>query len=193
VDGPGSCAGDYTPAGAPPRPGARIVTLGVPPTRASRHYRGFPVYWRAITAFQRDADPYRMDQVLFWFALPPMLKNAPLLSPVPRERGPPAPGSDRRQPGNPELVVDEPPATALQHRGLLIRHARYSIPRRVPRSSTWPASAASILGGWSCKGAPTGARPRWTRDGGHGASVRGRRRAYYPGCARAIRASFRAG
>src|SRR6266851_4144359 len=58
-----------------------------------------PVYWRAITVFQRDADPYRMDQVLFWFALPPMLKNAPLLSPVPRERGPPAHRSDRRQPG----------------------------------------------------------------------------------------------
>jgi hypothetical protein len=29
-----------------------------------------------------------MDQVLFWFALPPRLKKAPLLSPVPGERGP---------------------------------------------------------------------------------------------------------
>src|SRR6266851_4184455 len=81
--------------GSPPE----VVWTVPAPTRASRHYRGFPVYWRAITAFQRAADPYRMDQVLFWFALPPMFKNAPLLSPVPRERGPPTPGSDRRQPG----------------------------------------------------------------------------------------------
>src|SRR5712691_7494698 len=53
--------------------------------------------------------------------------DAPLLPPLPRERGPPAPGSYRVQPrqfatsaepavGHPELVANEPPATGLQDR-----------------------------------------------------------------------------
>ena len=33
----------------------------------------FPIYWMAITAFKQDADLYRMDQVPFWFHLPPTL------------------------------------------------------------------------------------------------------------------------
>ncbi len=39
----------------------------------------FPVYRMAITAFKQDADPYRMDQVPFWFHLPPTLKNFRIL------------------------------------------------------------------------------------------------------------------
>jgi ABC-type glycerol-3-phosphate transport system permease component len=35
----------------------------------------FPVVWMAITAFKEEADLYRMDQVPFWFHLPPTLKN----------------------------------------------------------------------------------------------------------------------
>jgi multiple sugar transport system permease protein len=35
----------------------------------------FPVFWMAITAFKEEADLYRMDQVPFWFHLPPTLKN----------------------------------------------------------------------------------------------------------------------
>ena len=39
----------------------------------------FPVFWMAITAFKEDADLYRMDQVPFWFHLPPTLKNFRIL------------------------------------------------------------------------------------------------------------------
>ena len=39
----------------------------------------FPVYWMAITAFKQDADLYRMDQVPFWFHLPPTLRHFELL------------------------------------------------------------------------------------------------------------------
>jgi multiple sugar transport system permease protein len=39
----------------------------------------FPVSWMAITAFKEEADLYRMDQVPFWFHLPPTLKNFRLL------------------------------------------------------------------------------------------------------------------
>ena len=39
----------------------------------------FPVYWMAITAFKQDADLYRMDQVPFWFHLPPTLQHFELL------------------------------------------------------------------------------------------------------------------
>ena len=35
----------------------------------------FPVYWMAITAFKQDADLYRMDQIPFWFHLPPTLEH----------------------------------------------------------------------------------------------------------------------
>src|SRR5262249_20715028 len=39
----------------------------------------FPVFWMAITAFKQDADLYRMDQVPFWFHLPPTLRHFKLL------------------------------------------------------------------------------------------------------------------
>ena len=39
----------------------------------------FPVVWMAITAFKEEADLYRMDQVPFWFHLPPTLKNFRIL------------------------------------------------------------------------------------------------------------------
>src|SRR5438067_3673778 len=39
----------------------------------------FPVLWMAITAFKEEADLYRMDQVPFWFHLPPTLKHFQLL------------------------------------------------------------------------------------------------------------------
>ncbi len=39
----------------------------------------FPVFWMAITALKEDADLYRMDQVPFWFHLPPTLKNFRIL------------------------------------------------------------------------------------------------------------------
>jgi multiple sugar transport system permease protein len=39
----------------------------------------FPVFWMAITAFKQDADLYRMDQVPFWFHLPPTLDHFTLL------------------------------------------------------------------------------------------------------------------
>ena len=39
----------------------------------------FPVAWMLITAFKEEADLYRMDQVPFWFHLPPTLKNFDLL------------------------------------------------------------------------------------------------------------------
>jgi multiple sugar transport system permease protein len=39
----------------------------------------FPVFWMAITAFKEEADLYRMDQVPFWFHLPPTLKNFRIL------------------------------------------------------------------------------------------------------------------
>ena len=35
----------------------------------------FPIYWMAITAFKQDPDLYRMDNIPFWFNLPPTLKN----------------------------------------------------------------------------------------------------------------------
>ncbi len=35
----------------------------------------FPVFWIAITAFKKEADLYRMDQVPFWFHLPPTLEH----------------------------------------------------------------------------------------------------------------------
>jgi multiple sugar transport system permease protein len=39
----------------------------------------FPVFWMALTAFKEEADLYRMDQVPFWFHLPPTLKNFAVL------------------------------------------------------------------------------------------------------------------
>ena len=39
----------------------------------------FPIYWMAITAFKQDADLYRMDQIPFWFHLPPTLQHFDLL------------------------------------------------------------------------------------------------------------------
>ena len=39
----------------------------------------FPIVWMAITAFKQDADLYRMDQVPFWFHLPPTLKHFQVL------------------------------------------------------------------------------------------------------------------
>ena len=35
----------------------------------------FPVFWMAVTAFKQEADLYRMDQVPFWFHLPPTLEH----------------------------------------------------------------------------------------------------------------------
>jgi multiple sugar transport system permease protein len=39
----------------------------------------FPIVWMAITAFKEEADLYRMDQVPFWFHLPPTLKSFEIL------------------------------------------------------------------------------------------------------------------
>jgi multiple sugar transport system permease protein len=39
----------------------------------------FPIYWMVITAFKQDAEIYRMDQVPFWFHLPPTLEHFTLL------------------------------------------------------------------------------------------------------------------
>ena len=35
----------------------------------------FPIYWMVITAFKQESDLYRMDNIPFWFNLPPTLKN----------------------------------------------------------------------------------------------------------------------
>lgn len=35
----------------------------------------FPIYWMLITAFKQDPDLYRMDNIPFWFNLPPTLKH----------------------------------------------------------------------------------------------------------------------
>ena len=35
----------------------------------------FPIYWMVITAFKQEPDLYRMDNIPFWFNLPPTLKN----------------------------------------------------------------------------------------------------------------------
>src|SRR5207344_3374762 len=82
----------------PGRPGGRHLSDGVTTGRAAarrklvvRHilvYAGltpfvlialFPIGWMAITAFKQDADLYRMDQVPFWFHLPPTLKHFRIL------------------------------------------------------------------------------------------------------------------
>ncbi len=39
----------------------------------------FPVYWMLITALKHEGDLYRMENVPFWFNLPPTLKNFELL------------------------------------------------------------------------------------------------------------------
>src|SRR5262249_17328826 len=39
----------------------------------------FPVYWMVITAFKQEPDLYRMDNIPFWFNLPPTLKNFQIL------------------------------------------------------------------------------------------------------------------
>jgi multiple sugar transport system permease protein len=39
----------------------------------------FPIYWMAITAFKQEPDLYRMDNIPFWFNLPPTLKNFEIL------------------------------------------------------------------------------------------------------------------
>src|SRR2546428_12559874 len=39
----------------------------------------FPIYWMAITAFNQEPDLYRMDNIPFWFNLPPTLKNFNIL------------------------------------------------------------------------------------------------------------------
>src|SRR5207249_12065175 len=39
----------------------------------------FPIYWMAITAFKQEPDLYRMDNIPFWFNLPPTLKNFNIL------------------------------------------------------------------------------------------------------------------
>ena len=35
----------------------------------------FPIYWMLITAFKQDPDLYRMDNIPFWFNLPPTLQH----------------------------------------------------------------------------------------------------------------------
>ena len=40
----------------------------------------FPIYWMLITAFKQEPDLYRMDNIPFWFNLPPTLKNFEILS-----------------------------------------------------------------------------------------------------------------
>ncbi len=39
----------------------------------------FPVFWMAITAFKKDVDLYRMDQMPFWFHMGPTLEHFRLL------------------------------------------------------------------------------------------------------------------
>jgi multiple sugar transport system permease protein len=39
----------------------------------------FPLYWMAITAFKQEPDLYRMENIPFWFNLPPTLKNFQIL------------------------------------------------------------------------------------------------------------------
>src|SRR5499426_4651391 len=39
----------------------------------------FPVYWMLITAFKQEPDLYRMENIPFWFNLPPTLKNFQIL------------------------------------------------------------------------------------------------------------------
>jgi multiple sugar transport system permease protein len=39
----------------------------------------FPIYWMLITAFKQEPDLYRMDNIPFWFNLPPTLKNFDIL------------------------------------------------------------------------------------------------------------------
>src|SRR5882724_12631889 len=39
----------------------------------------FPIYWMAITAFKQDPDLYRMENIPFWFNLPPTLRNFKIL------------------------------------------------------------------------------------------------------------------
>jgi multiple sugar transport system permease protein len=39
----------------------------------------FPIYWMLITSFKQDPDLYRMDNVPFWFNLPPTLKHYQIL------------------------------------------------------------------------------------------------------------------
>jgi len=38
-----------------------------------------PIFWMVITAFKQDADLYRMQNIPFWFNLPPTLKNFKIL------------------------------------------------------------------------------------------------------------------
>jgi multiple sugar transport system permease protein len=35
----------------------------------------FPIYWMVITAFKQDPDLYRMENIPFWFNMPPTLKH----------------------------------------------------------------------------------------------------------------------
>ena len=35
----------------------------------------FPIFWMVITALKQESDLYRMDNIPFWFHLPPTLKN----------------------------------------------------------------------------------------------------------------------
>jgi multiple sugar transport system permease protein len=39
----------------------------------------FPIYWMLITAFKQEPDLYRMENIPFWFNLPPTLKNFQIL------------------------------------------------------------------------------------------------------------------
>src|SRR5438874_11178829 len=39
----------------------------------------FPIYWMLITAFKQDPDLYRMENIPFWFNLPPTLRNFDIL------------------------------------------------------------------------------------------------------------------
>jgi multiple sugar transport system permease protein len=39
----------------------------------------FPIYWMIVTAFKQEPDLYRMDNIPFWFNLPPTLKNFEIL------------------------------------------------------------------------------------------------------------------
>jgi multiple sugar transport system permease protein len=39
----------------------------------------FPIYWMVITAFKQEPDLYRMENIPFWFNLPPTLKNFNIL------------------------------------------------------------------------------------------------------------------
>ena len=146
MDGPGSCAGDYTPAGAPPRPGARILTLGVPPTRASRRYRGFPSTGGRSPPSSRTPVPTAWTRFCSGSHCRQFSRTHP--------------SCHRFRANEVRLLL-----------GVTVDNLRNPLRWLVLRVAIQSWSLTGLQQRLSCKGA----RPRWPCDG-HGASVRGRRR-----------------